>query len=1156
MNTRGPAPAGDNIIKENFRMKRSYRAISLCLLLALVLTAFGIFTSFAAPGVSPEAFEQEYGKTVYDMDAIKGDSIAVSNNSYGPNVVRNSDGYWEMNYEGYDMKTAGTAGDYWLAQAPTSVYINNKYTTDSEGNKVITTEKNTDYFVIDFDISTNSSLLDGIYFHNRWYNNTGGSSQQNYIQLNGTDLDNFYLSTHQGGSYVKPATTPGEWLNVTIVYDFSSVDEQGYAVTADWKVMVYFDGIYCGTLPGLKTDAVNFYFNRISTDAGAIQNGPDASTIFANFTYKTFERGYSGLMTQSGVLGCEGCTLADIPELAYCLKDTPVAEDKLIATVNRGGEDIEIYKYDDLDASLQDGDVVTLERSITTALLIDSNATVTFQDKNGTVLTPGTYTKGDLVYIEKPATVDFSSGPVIRRFNQNPRNKNVTDPATTFTYKVMDSYAPVGESSARNYTYILTQDVTYTNSSSPKALSDTLDTDINGYTLTLAHSKRFECSTDSTHAVLKFRNGDLVITGGEITLLNQTAMVVFENINLTQTGGNAFDQRGGMIIYKNVVGTSKSALTNAKGSGVVRSSIIVDGSDITITGTTAISVSNTASSSLRQGSLTVAVRITDSKVSATSSNLVNVNTFANATGDYVTDEETGELTFKPKSSVYSKNQNNVYILIENSDVSSPASPLISTNVEEFVAKKSNTVYVDANEQFTLLTDCIITNSTVTAKYLSYQAASGYKTSLKYQDNYVYNTNVTLDSSDLYMSDADNTLVKRASKLPNTAFSLAIGEEVSCPTNDDSKFMTVESGAAEGNYTLTYTADAQWIKRSLETAPAYTYTNKLETHAYIFDGHEYEFVAYLGDPVNEANIPQELPANSDMLSYRWEYNIDGAWEAIVTYKGELKANVTAADDLALNIYLPATFGDEAYNNVYVEGYKVNVTDVVNNGVAYKAVTIPGIDPASATKDFTIKFRAVDEVGNEATVSCEISVLDYIESALNSEAIDVKGKELVASLLNYIEKVAKYNNPAADLDPALLALLESEAYTSIDLGTASAGEAKDSVKALGVFASARLALDTRFAYEFLVKDEFEGEITLSYIVAGQTVTKTVAVKGGDIVRVELLAYELGTPITVTAGGASGELNFAGYLALISEPSAELTALADAIAIYGAKAAAYMQ
>ena len=85
---------------------------------------------------------------------------------------------------------------------------------------------------------------------------------------------------------------------------------------------------------------------------------------------------------------------------------------------------------------------------------------------------------------------------------------------------------------------------------------------------------------------------------------------------------------------------------------------------------------------------------------------------------------------------------------------------------------------------------------------------------------------------------------------------------------------------------------------------------------------------------------------------------------------------------------------------------------------------------------------------------------------------------------------------------------------------------------------------------------GEITLSYIVAGQTVTKTVAVKGGDIVRVELLAYELGTPITVTAGGASGELNFAGYLALISEPSAELTALADAIAIYGAKAAAYMQ
>ena len=71
-----------------------------------------------------------------------------------------------------------------------------------------------------------------------------------------------------------------------------------------------------------------------------------------------------------------------------------------------------------------------------------------------------------------------------------------------------------------------------------------------------------------------------------------------------------------------------------------------------------------------------------------------------------------------------------------------------------------------------------------------------------------------------------------------------------------------------------------------------------------------------------------------------------------------------------------------------------------------------------------------------------------------------------------------------------------------------------------------------------------------------TETFTVAGGDTVKVELLAYEVGTPITVTVGEASGELNLAGYLGLIAEPTAELTALAEAIAIYGAAAAAYMQ
>ena len=1147
-------------------MKRTHRAISLCLLLALVLTAFGIFTSLAA-GATAADEDVEYGNLLYDMDAITSKTISVSNGTAGPKVARDENGYWEMSYDGFDIKTAGSAGDYWLAQPSTSdIYINHKY-TEKDGVKTITNAKNTDYFVIDFDISTNSSLLDGIYFHNRWYNNSGGNAQQNYIQLNGTDLDNFYISTNAGGSYIAPATTPGEWLNVTIVYDFSSVDENGYAKTGDWKAMVYFDGIYCGNLPGISTAAVKWYFNRVSTDGGAIQNGPDASTLFANFTYKTFPAGYEGVMTESGVLGYTGCTLMDIPELAYTQKNTPVKEDQLIATIQRGGESIEVYKYDELDASLKDGDVVILERSITTALLVDSGATVTFQDKNGTVLTPGTYKNGDLVYIEKIHTEDFSAGPVIRRFNQNPRNKNVTDPATTFAYAVQQSYAPVGESaSARNYTYILTQDATYTNSATANLYSDTLDTDLNGYTLTLSNTKRFECSTDSKGGLctLAFRNGNLIVAGGEITLTNTTSKVIFENINLSSTTGtNSFDQRGGLIYYKNVEGTTKVALTNAKASGVNRCAVIIDNSDITVTGTSAMSVSNVSSGGMRQGSMNVAVRILDSTVNVPNTgNLVSAATYGNSNGTYTTDAETGVTTFAASSAVQAKNDNNVKIIIDNSAVSAPTTALISANIADVLAigknQNSSNVRVDANEQFSFDLDLNITSSTVNAKYLAYQAGGAYAETLEYKDNYTFNVNINLENTDVFTAAATPTYVVRQSQFANTALNINIGANVSGPTNLDANFVTAEGSANTDNVNVVYTAEGQWIKRSLETAPAYSYAtaDKLDTHAYIYNGHEYEFTAYLGDPVNANNIPQELPAESSLLKYEWQYNIDGAWEAVVTYKGALHANVTAANDLALNVYLPANFGDEAYKSVYVEGYRADVTDVVYNGEAYKAITIHGIDPASATKDFTVKFVAVDENGAEAIVTREISVLDYIESALNSESVDAEGKQLVASLLNYIAKVAKYNNPTKALDAELLALLESEAYTSVALPAPAASEAVATIGQLGVFSAARIALDTKFVYELLVKDDFAGDVTVSYLAGGVIKTETFTVAGGDTVKVELLAYEVGTPITVTVGEASGELNLAGYLGLIAEPTAELTALAEAIAIYGAAAAAYMQ
>lgn len=1151
-------------------MKRYTRAIALSLLLAIVLTAFGMFSVFAADGDGASS-ANDYGKIVYDMDAQS--TISVNNGTYGPKVERRADGLWEMHYRGYDAATAGTGGDYWLAQAPTTMYVNHKYTsktvTNDDGStstvKEITTEKNTDYFVIDFDISTDTSLLDGIYFHMRFYTNTGGNAQQNYVQLNGTDLESFYLSTHGGGTVVRPVVTPGEWLNVTIVYDFSSVDEEGFAKTADWKIHVYFDGIYAGALPNIHSGATNFYFNRISTDTTAIQNGPDASTLFKNFTYKTFPAGYEGFMTEAGVLGSGGAMLSDIPELAYCLENTPKKDDRLIATVERVGEDepLELYKYSDLELGLKDGDVVTLERSVSEAIILDTNANVTFKDKNGTVLTPGVLDSNALVYIKTPLRYDLSAGTVLRRTDDNSyRSKAANKHKNSFTHELLASYSLVGvKDSLRKYTYILLDDIVYAPSAKTYTYGDVLDTNLNGHTLTFKNTTRLmdtNSDTKGTFSSVKFRNGTLIYEGNEITVTTAASQYIFEDLTTTFTATmNMFDQRGGLVLYKNVKGTFNQCLTNLKASGNIKGALYVDGSDITVNGKGILSISNTASSQMRQGSLTTFVRVVNSKVSApTAGGLVDASLYANATGTYGTDAETGEATFTATNAAYIKNDNDIKITVDNSELFTPTASLVSTNIAAFKAIKSKTE-VDANEQFSLDADIVISGSKVTAKYVVNQEAGAYSTSLKYADNYTYNTNLTLEDSDFHLSGS--AIASRSSKLPSTALNIVIGEEVSLPTNDESKFIVSAGGAPLDNCDLAYTAECTWIKRSLPGAPAYSYTNKLDTHSYIFDGHEYEFIAYLGDPVNEENIPQALPAESSMLKYEWQYNIDGAWEAVVTYKGSVKANLTAGESLALHIYLPADFTNpEVYNKVYIEGYKADVRDAEIDGVPYKAVTVYGIDPTSATKDFTVSFRVADENGAEATVEREVSVLDYIESALKSDTVSAEGKTLVASILNYIEKAARYNNADAELSPALAALLQLDEYKAIALTSPAEGEAKDSVKDLGVFSSVRLALDAEVAWELLVKDGFAGDLTLTYVYAGETVTKTVSVVGGDTVRISLLAYELTSPIAVTYGELSGEINLAGYMSIMPDAAKTeaLLALVDAIRIYSASALAYVQ
>ena len=147
---------------------------------------------------------------------------------------------------------------------------------------------------------------------------------------------------------------------------------------------------------------------------------------------------------------------------------------------------------------------------------------------------------------------------------------------------------------------------------------------------------------------------------------------------------------------------------------------------------------------------------------------------------------------------------------------------------------------------------------------------------------------------------------------------------------------------------------------------------------------------------------------------------------------------------------------------------------------------------------------------------------------------------------------------DNSAAVKALLDSSEYGAIVLPAPATGAAVSSVSGLGVFSGVRLSLDTAPTYELRVKDGFSGTISITYTKGGETVTETLNVVGGDVVKVALNAYELAdTTVTVTCGANSGAINLFGYMGIIpaSAKTEQLNALVDALCIYSAAATAYV-
>ncbi|MBR7116388.1 MAG: hypothetical protein IKC87_01605 [Clostridia bacterium] len=1176
-------------------MKKLSKILALTLLVAVVLSCFGIFSTFAAEAI---ATATEYGTVKWNLDNYqKTGYIKVSSgtgNDNDPSLTYNSEtGYWEYKYgPNADPTLTGSGGDFWSMDGLGGIYINNKYTgekTTAEDGTVtdtrnVTTYKNTDYLVYDFDIgSKNGALLEGFYLHVRWYGQSGSSStsadatQVNYVMFNGSDTESFYVSQYQSsGLHIQPVVTPGEWLNVTIVYDFSSVDEDGYAIPANWKGWVYLDGYLAGQVGAPNAKAVNPYCHRMSTVAG-VQDGPDACTLFDNFTVKTFERNYSGPMSESGVLGTTGINLSDIPDLAYTQEDTPYAEDRIIARIDRVGAamPIDVYHMDDLQASLEDGDVVTLYRSISESIIVGSNDTITFKDTAGTVLTPGTFVDGALVHLAATTKVDFTTGKIVRVRNMNYRSNDgkgtVSAGLTTSVLTDMEvaTHNASGVETLYNqvdYTYILLDDYDWNITAAIDMIGDSATFDLNGHKLNLtfnASGKRTFDVGDGNGRIF-FKNGDLdadVVAGSDLSMTNATSIFVFDNIGTLGMGAAAtfFDQRGGSIIFKDVEDIriiphisedGKKAyvptLISSKSSGNIRTSVVIDNSNLNFTradileGTpegcklqtldnALIIMANISSGGHRRGSMNNFLKVINgSTYNSDCENFVEIDFYANSTGDLVYAEDGTTVIGFDQDEVYAKNDNKVDVVISDSDINTGAWTAIVSRVITFLADKTYKFY--PADQFSAVVDIDVNNSVIHSYDTFYQSKSEEAPEGL---EYTYDVNVNIDGNskldyvralaDRRYSDGFNVTMEDGALLSEIAMNAGEDQTPIVPTLADGSKIAYTSNYDGYNCIVTPTH-----------AP---YTYKLGA-----EGTPVDFLWNVpAEGTDEVDINKVVTLASEAGVYKYSWAQDGNAFSTVLDKDftlSAQANLTLWSDLYFNLYVPKALADTYAEYISV----VDADGALVEGVYVESLDtykyqIKSLAPTDAKTEVIFLNTHIEGAyaGDVIDLAKGFTIAEYAENVLSNDKTE--DDAVIYALLNYLNAMYVLNNGAVDAD--IDALLPDD-YTAATIS----GEAK-----LGTLADTTIAINCGTTLNWVITGAANASYEVEYYLAGQLVERTVTADANGVAYINVSTMDMLSSITVNGA----EINIQGYYGKLVEMGADANVIAAVEAIYDLATAA---
>ena len=1092
-------------------MKRFSKILALTILLSVVVSAFGIFSSFAETNANANAPTNE-AVTHFDLDKhfetnknasgyVSLGTVADGNMSY-PGIFEKTDNgentYYSFGYEGMSPDIAYPSGDIWKEiDVSDIVFFDHTYASTTEY------KKNAEAMIIDLDYNTRGTPLSSFCLNLFFMNASKRHAFENFYIENQVAGDNlFSLGLRSKDDISGTFYSDDGWMDITMIV----IPKDGAGVDTYYYVNGFFLGV--GSASG---SAVRFDRFRLEVTAESV-NGTNASVLIDNFTIKSLPLGYDGILLDEGVVGNKYIALDSIPELGYCLDNHP--NPIVTAEVKRGEETLKFNTINDLDGALQNGDIVTLNRYIDSTILIPKGANITWQ---GNYPAPNTL------------EVDFEANDwVVRNLDGTlfaEGSMGIQDDGTgTYADNLTTYLSGVTSSAAATYTNIL---VTFLKDTTIGAstVNGNLVYDFNGNTITATGANTLAAGDKFT-----VMNGSLIFKTSSANFVSSRydsstiEFSIFNMDSITYSARAKFDYllmtRGGncIVILDDCrdIETNGATLIYAGSRRSLPKSVVLRDCNFTLkTIASIVKFTNSATASLHYGD--TEAYLAASGVTATSDTLKDA-TYKKEIFSFeaYADEDTS-------SQVYTE-KNIASVNIKNSNFTVGSDGLIGFNLATAVDGLNFDCDVNL-DTVTVTTPGVVTTksaSTITATDYAYTVDANVKNcSFNYTNNSGF-INRTATSSTVNCNFGEGTkfssyaLVGDGESTDGITEVLPEGCKVAHTALYESYNEIVTSNYTNNNYAM---ADG-------------------ETSGQFFWNGE------AGDNINLSRFAT-LTAAGATYKYEWE-KVETAvgYDFTETLAPNFKPSVSLSTNgyLAINVFVPE--GVAIKNGAYVIENGVSLGQY-GETATYNMAKIEAIDPTDANVDYTVDVTITGAYGDTLDKSVNVSVIKYAASVLANYTDENSAENKYAvALLGYIKSVMEYAE--ADYTEAIEAI-----DTALNGKTAAAATKPNAVENKGsANGVTSYAMNLGGSINWVITANAGATYTVK-VGNGNAVARTVGEDGNLYISVR--AYEVFETVTVSDGENTLTFNISNYY---NEPTttSDAKVVVDALAAYAETAVAY--